>query len=127
MEICDDENNVDLDGCNNDCTITPGFTCVEDFSQRSRCSPICGNGVLDSNEDCDDYNLQSDDGCSACKVDSSYNCFYETDWSVCYKWPTAEITFISDINVISITFDKPMKQISLDSSLFTIEITKPNG
>ena len=33
--------------------------------------PACGDGVLDSGEECDDKNTSDDDGCTKCKVDCS--------------------------------------------------------
>ena len=33
--------------------------------------PTCGNGVLDSGEECDDKNAKDDDGCTGCIVDCS--------------------------------------------------------
>lgn len=36
---------------------------------------ICGNGIVDANEQCDDGNLANVDGCSsACRVESGYYC-----------------------------------------------------
>ncbi|MCY1059885.1 DUF4215 domain-containing protein [Nannocystis sp. SCPEA4] len=48
-EQCDDGNDVAGDGCENDCTTTPGAD--------------CGNGMLDPGEECDDGNLVAMDGC----------------------------------------------------------------
>ncbi len=37
--------------------------------------PICGNGILENTEECDDKNLKSNDGCSnSCKIESGYYC-----------------------------------------------------
>jgi len=36
---------------------------------------LCGNSILDSNEECDDSNLDSDDGCSKdCIIEENYEC-----------------------------------------------------
>jgi cysteine-rich repeat protein len=48
-EVCDDGNNVNGDGCSNQCNS------VE----------VCGNGYLDAGETCDDGNTVGGDGCSA--------------------------------------------------------------
>jgi len=63
MESCDDGNNVDGDGCRNDCT-------------------FCGDGIVDSGEDCDDGNNDDLDGCSAtcelerqCELEVVKTCF----------------------------------------------------
>ncbi len=35
----------------------------------------CGNGILNSNEECDDKNNSPDDGCSStCKIESKHYC-----------------------------------------------------
>jgi cysteine-rich repeat protein len=37
--------------------------------------PVCGNGVIESGEECDDDNLTVGDGCSAtCTVESGFTC-----------------------------------------------------
>lgn len=51
-ELCDDGNLVDGDGCEADCTFTPGI-------------PACGDGNVDPGEACDDGNLTDGDGCEA--------------------------------------------------------------
>jgi cysteine-rich repeat protein len=54
-EGCDDENRVDGDGCQADCSL-----------------PSCGDGVLDASELCDDGNNVPGDGCSTgCMSDES--------------------------------------------------------
>ncbi len=47
-EECDDGNDVNGDGCENDCTLS-----------------LCGNGTVDSGEECDDGNFAAGDGCDA--------------------------------------------------------------
>ena len=38
----------------------------------------CGNGVLDNDEECDDKNVVTLDGCSSCAIDAFYMC--HTSW-----------------------------------------------
>jgi len=61
-EQCDDGNGVDGDGCENNCTSTPGFD--------------CGNLVLDPGEECDDGNDVAMDGCenNCTETDISASC-----------------------------------------------------
>lgn len=41
-------------------------------------SPVCGNGLVEDGESCDDGNANSGDGCSAeCKVEPGYVCYRE--------------------------------------------------
>jgi cysteine-rich repeat protein len=49
-EECDDGNDINGDGCENDCTTTPA-------------GPVCGNGIPEGNEECDDGNDINGDGC----------------------------------------------------------------
>lgn len=61
-EQCDDGNRASADGCSLACTVEQGFTCS---GQPSVCEPIapgCGNGVVDTGEQCDG---PSASGCSA--------------------------------------------------------------
>ncbi len=48
-EECDDGNNEDGDGCS--------ALCVDE-------GPVCGNGIVETEESCDDGNLVNGDGCS---------------------------------------------------------------
>ncbi len=79
-EDCDDGNEIDGDGCNSLCQFVcgdgalnvPGETCDPPGSAvgspgetcRMDCT-YCGDGVLDSGEDCDDGNEIDGDGCNA--------------------------------------------------------------
>jgi len=75
-EQCDDGNNVSGDGCKYDCRRE--FVCGDDICDEANhescefcphdCCPDCGNGALDSGEECDDHNNEAGDGCSpGCK------------------------------------------------------------
>lgn len=40
-----------------------------------RCNILCSDGLQDANEECDDKNLENEDGCSSeCKVEFNYWC-----------------------------------------------------
>jgi cysteine-rich repeat protein len=92
-EQCDDGNNQSCDGCSADCRIEAGAicgdgtlnrACGEECDQgaansdttpdacRTDCRlPRCGDGVLDSGEQCDDGNTRNCDGCNfACQVET---------------------------------------------------------
>ncbi len=68
-ENCDDGNQVSKDGCSADCsTVEDGYICGKPGpgSCRKAVIPVCGDGVLDVGEDCDDGNTSAAaDGCSA--------------------------------------------------------------
>lgn len=49
-EECDDQNNLDSDGCSKECKLEIGFKCE---LTPSKCKPICGDGRLFSPEFCD--------------------------------------------------------------------------
>ena len=75
-EACDDGNLQDSDGCNALCLVENGSACEEDVECASgRCSAVdevsvcsspvvCGDGVVDEEEECDDGNMRGGDGCS---------------------------------------------------------------
>jgi cysteine-rich repeat protein len=87
-EACDDGNQVEGDGCENNCIITPacGNNLVEageecdggnnvpgdgcnEFCQRE---PVCGDNLIDAPEQCDDGNTLNGDCCSStCQPEAS--------------------------------------------------------
>jgi cysteine-rich repeat protein len=99
-EQCDDGNKVDGDGCSNACTIrceqnlecpsgllcigrecsecTNSLQCSDGFCVEGRCRqalPICGNGVVEPGEVCDDANGDDADGCtSSCLFPRDHAC-----------------------------------------------------
>ena len=77
-EACDDGNKLSGDGCTADCSAieahykcpTPGQPCV-----LTTTPAVCGNGVIESPETCDDGNTTSGDGCSSsCVRETGYQC-----------------------------------------------------
>jgi len=79
-ETCDDGNNVNNDGCTNECAIQTGYACR---GAPSIChTVVCGDGFVDPGEACDDGNTTAGDGCSAtCTVETNYGCHGEP--SIC--------------------------------------------
>ncbi len=74
-EECDDHNNRDGDGCSRTCTTEAGYSCQGTIT--STCAPLCGNGVVNTNnsETCDDQNHRDGDGCSAvCTIEPEFTC-----------------------------------------------------
>ena len=82
-EQCDDGNQVDDDACPNDCGVgdvtdgtdgtdgTGGTGGTEDTGAMA----VCGDGVVDEGEQCDDGNAVEDDGCSsACVITGGGAC-----------------------------------------------------
>ena len=78
-------------GCNMaDCTIDPGFSCIpmievsegatgeapEPMEVMSTCEmlTVCGDGVVDPDEECDDGDEMVADGCSGCRIDPLWTC-----------------------------------------------------
>ena len=77
-EQCDDGNDVDADGCDtskiaaNPCTLNAGFVCV---TPGQMClATVCGDGVRTPDEECDDHNAVTTDGCASCKVTAGWVC-----------------------------------------------------
>jgi fibro-slime domain-containing protein len=79
-EACDDGNTVSGDGCSSDCTIVEtGYTCPDVNGSGGPCikapANVCGDGHVAGNEQCDDGNTTSGDGCSStCAVEPGYTC-----------------------------------------------------
>lgn len=91
-EACDDGNNVDNDGCNSSCLVELGSSCALDADCASgRCDAtqassvcesllVCGNGLLEPNEACDDGNVTPGDGCTmTCLLENGAECSTNTD------------------------------------------------
>jgi len=75
-EECDDGNFINGDGCSSRCAIEHGFTCTKDPVCIRNCGTVCystcGDGIVSSDEECDDGNQYSGDGCSPdCRVETS--------------------------------------------------------
>ena len=65
---------MDGDGCSSICLIEYGYTCA---NEPSDCF-ICGNGIVDHGEECDDGNRESNDGCSEnCMQEEGYYCYVD--------------------------------------------------
>lgn len=72
IEMCDDENENNDDGCNSFCNIEQGWDCS---GEPSVCTEICGDGLIVGNEGCDDDGTTGGDGCSAtCEVEQGWEC-----------------------------------------------------
>ncbi|CAD8179767.1 unnamed protein product [Paramecium pentaurelia] len=54
------------------------YNCIEGWNyldQIKQCLPICGDKIIQGNEECDDGNLIPNDGCYNCKYSCVKNCF----------------------------------------------------
>ena len=78
-EICDDGNTDDDDGCSTECVVEDGWECSEPgepcTKKKENKKSVCGDGKLAKDEDCDDGNKKSGDGCSSgCVVEDGWTC-----------------------------------------------------
>ena len=78
-EQCDDHNNVNKDGCDEHCLIEEGWSCTQDGCTHLppivEDKPVCGNGKIEGNEQCDDHNKVNNDGCDDnCHVEQGWTC-----------------------------------------------------
>lgn len=82
-ERCDDGNIVNNDLCNNQCqpTCNADADCESGRCDQEQqvCKPLCGNGFVDSQEQCDDGNTIDDDRCTNqcirhCSDDATCDC-----------------------------------------------------
>lgn len=91
-ELCDTgvRNLIGQDGCNGNCMPSEQYECDTLPLVVSTCHPtLCGDGLRTSNEDCDDGNIATGDGCFNCQTESGYVCTgaYNST-SVCEIAPT---------------------------------------
>ncbi len=84
-EQCDDDENVDGDGCSATCTLEPGWQCQ---GQPTSCFAVCGDGILVGEEECDDDDIDNGDGCSV-------DCLLEDGWA-CEGTPSTCVTVCGD-------------------------------
>jgi fibro-slime domain-containing protein len=97
-ESCDDGNKTNGDGCSSTCQIEAAYwactvnqPCVDErdcaelleagVSDAGNCAssasvPVCGNGIIEAGEACDDGNTKSGDGCSydCHTIEANYVC-----------------------------------------------------
>jgi cysteine-rich repeat protein len=82
-EQCDDANTEAGDGCSAACVLEAGYYC----DYYTGCAPVvCGDGAIQwygdgnggwLNEECDDTNSESGDGCSAsCLLEPGHTCYW---------------------------------------------------
>jgi cysteine-rich repeat protein len=129
-EDWDDGNYVDVgDGCTNSGTIEYKWDWVDDLLNRSIWVPKWGNGKVDHvDEEWDDNNYDSNDGCTNCLIDSGWQCFNgsattKDNW---FKQPKAYIDYLSETNEVTIKFTRPMKNLTLSNSpIMNLTITGP--
>ena len=82
--------NGDGTGCTKTCTKEP--TCRDAAGATTACSKSCGNGSVETGEDCDDGNNKKGDGCSdTCKVEAGFTCktVQQSDAVDCVQTPNA--------------------------------------
>ncbi len=72
-EECDDGNNRNGDGCNDKCIIENGWECTDHDGEISICNAeTCGNGRMDSGEECDDAMMPT--MCLGCVAKNGFVC-----------------------------------------------------
>ncbi|CAD8197977.1 unnamed protein product [Paramecium pentaurelia] len=90
---CTKNCDVCIKGKCHQCIIGYTFDYIEQY-----CQPICGNGVVSNDEECDDFNIENGDGCSSqCKIEQNYICKnYQYSFSECSyeKYPSFQLSLI---------------------------------
>ncbi|CAD8071487.1 unnamed protein product [Paramecium sonneborni] len=87
IEQCDDGNSEAFDGCykcsfdcSKQCALCIQGKCEMCQSgyelKNGNCLPICGDGIVTIDEDCDDLNSIKFDGCNQCKYECDQNCIF---------------------------------------------------
>ncbi len=107
-EVCDDGNNVSGDGCAAGCkSIEPPYVCP----LVGKCNAKCGNGfyegnitslgiVSTQNEECDDGNQLSGDGCSSiCTIEPGWYCIHKPNEALLLELPSfRSYCYIGSVN-----------------------------
>ena len=57
------------------------------LSLSTTAAPVCGDGIVDAPEICDDQNATDGDGCSACELDFGFLCDVTVTPSLCTALP----------------------------------------
>lgn len=110
LEVCDDGNTEDGDGCSADCQVETGWHCHGgSWNSKDTCEfPVCGDGFRTANEQCDDgqtctvtgtgrqrvetCEAHDGDGCSkACEVEEGWFCDYGSPTSMDKCWRVGDI------------------------------------
>ncbi|HVK89712.1 MAG TPA: DUF4215 domain-containing protein [Kofleriaceae bacterium] len=78
-EVCDDGNTGNGDGCRGTggsaCTVETGWTCTGTTVSKCTANSVCGNGIKQGSEGCDDGGTMPGDGCSMmCAVEPGWTC-----------------------------------------------------
>ncbi|CAD8090863.1 unnamed protein product [Paramecium sonneborni] len=87
VEQCDDGNSEAFDGCYEcsfDCSRQCELCvkgkceiCQQGYEfNNGNCLPICGDGIVTIDEDCDDQNSLKFDSCNQCKYECDQNCIF---------------------------------------------------
>ena len=81
VEVCDDGNNLNGDGCSETCGFELGWICM---GSPSVCDGICGDSLVLGFETCDDGNTENGDGCSSeCRIEEGWDCTSGTCAPIC--------------------------------------------
>ncbi len=91
-EVCDDGNAGPGDGCDL-CGIEAGWSCTTD--SPSVCTPLCGDGMVLGDEECDGVNLNSQTcntrGFPGGVISCTQTCRF--DFSTCNRWSQVEVGY----------------------------------
>ena len=109
IEICDDGNTTDGDGCSASCALETGFICVDD-PEAGPCpnggpgtvEAACGNNEINNGEQCDDANDQSGDGCSStCQIESGYVCDSDANDNPCGTTDAGSVVTVCGDDIVA--------------------------
>ncbi|CAK80828.1 unnamed protein product, partial (macronuclear) [Paramecium tetraurelia] len=114
-EKCDDGNNEPFDGCFQ-CQYSCSLYCQDCYEgyclacdigyqlQNNRCYELCGDGIKLTNEECDDGNILSLDGCSEkCQIEDLWKCStQDQERSLCFQFDNPAL----QLQYINMTFTK---------------------
>ncbi|CAD8148199.1 unnamed protein product [Paramecium octaurelia] len=109
LEECEDLNDIGYDGCyqcNYQCEINCSKCiggicqeCIDDESDREdeivKIQLQCGDGLISNDEECDDWNILNNDGCSSnCNIETGWVC-NEQEPSKCFSKTIFSLSYLN--------------------------------
>ncbi|CAD8109497.1 unnamed protein product [Paramecium primaurelia] len=86
-----------------------------------QCNFICGDGILNNQEECDDNNLNNLDGCSnRCKIENKWGCVQTIFQSKCFLLTSLSLQFINQTNSYQYVQLQFSNLIKLNESIFNL-------
>ncbi|CAD8097695.1 unnamed protein product [Paramecium sonneborni] len=118
------------------CSLNLCIICESGYILENGICLMCGNGIRQDDEQCDDGNNLNQDGCSnLCIIENQWNCTENVNFfSQCFRITTPSVTYLNqtfNYQYVTLTYTNQVKLdlstfIFLDQNSFSIENLNPN-